>query len=103
MYGGALESHGLVVIARRYLESKGIVAKDYLDLYTQMFALGFARVSQDGNQFHIERQDGLSKAQLAYADDMRLNKFEVFVNDQRYTESKARNGVSTLSEQIAGR
>ena len=87
--------------ARAYLASKGIVAKDYTDLYTQMFALGFARVSQELNQFHIERPSGFSRAQKKVIENKVAAGFNVFVNDRRYTESKERN-ASTLGEQITG-
>jgi hypothetical protein len=89
-----------VDIARRVLRAQDITAKDYLDNYTLMFALGYARVNQEGNQFHIERKAGFSKAQKVVIEDKLLAGFEVFVNDRRFTESKERNGIS-LADQLA--
>ena len=86
--------------ARAYLASKGIKAKDYADLYTQMFALGFARASEDSTQFHIERPQGLSRAQKAETIVKLLSGKDVFVNDRRFTESKGRNDVASLIEQL---
>ena len=76
-------------IARTFLATKGIAAKDYLDLYTQMFALGFARATEEGTQLHIESPSGFSRAQEDVIKAKALAKLEVFINDRRYIDSKA--------------
>ena len=75
-------------IARAYLASAGVAVRDYLALYTEMFARGFARVTQEGNQLHIERPGGFSGAQEAVIEAHVRAQIKVFANDGRYTESK---------------
>jgi len=85
---------------RAYLASIGVTPKDYSDIYTQMFSRGFARISVDGNDFHIERPQGLSSAQKSAVEDRLIAGFSVFVNDRRYTESKENNHAKTLIDQL---
>jgi hypothetical protein len=88
-------------IARRILPTLGLEAEDYGDLYTKMFAAGYARVAVDGKEFHIERKAGFSRAQRIAAEDAVLAGKRVVINNRQFVESKAVRGVSmTLAEQL---
>ena len=87
--------------ARRHLAAIGVTPEDYEDLYVQMFRLGFARVGEDSRELHVEHKVPLSRAQRNYIEDALIAGKGVFVNDRRFTESKAVRGTDhTLAEQL---
>lgn len=88
-------------IARRVLPTYGVKITDYNSLYTGMFGLGFARVATDAVDFMIERAAGLSRSQQQHAEDALLAGKNVYINNQRFTESKHVRGTSgTVVEQL---
>src|SRR5438105_6278257 len=79
---------------RRILAAKGIVPRDYADIYTQLFRLGYARVAELDELIYVEN-DGhpLSPEQSAHLEDDSLRTGKPVKLNDRYFVGTRRGGA----------
>ena len=67
------------------------------DLYKQMFAYGFVRVAEVGNDIFVEAPRPMTKAQKDFCLEKQLEGHSVTVNNLEFSESKdPRNGTKAI-------